>query len=183
MLIFIITLVAVIMVAIVVFASDVYLPKSIRYLRYLVHDINPPQDLYVPIVEDKFSFTERGDTKTYSLKPKYSDLYDLGISLNKKVLSSKYKLQGKLKLEFISNNTVLYEEIVDKFKSSGHYFEDLERYDFDWYQQITLHTFEIPLQGRYKKDIGIRITVLEPDLELKEHKDSIRLFIRVSPTP
>jgi hypothetical protein len=46
-----------------------------------------------------------------------------------------------------------------------------------------LMSFEIPLLGRYKNDISIRISVLEPDQELKIYGNSIMLYIAVSATP
>jgi hypothetical protein len=171
---------AFIIIAVAIFQSDIYLPKNIRYLRYLAHDINPPKDLYEYIMEDRFNFHEKGFARTYSLKPKYSDLYDVGFILEEKFLSSKYKFNGKLKIEFLKQDDLLYQKIIDQ---QGPRIYRYGEWGFDWAKEVVLHTFEIPLQGKYKKNIAIRITVLEPDLELKEYKDSIKLFIGVSSTP
>lgn len=150
-------------------------------MRHLFHLLLQPSDFYAPIVKDKFNFGQEGFSRTYNLKPKYIDLYDVGLTFNQKVLSSKHKFNGQLKLEFISKGAVLYEEIVDAFKAWGSSFKD--GYDMEFYKWIVLHTFEMPLEGKYIKDISVKITVLKPDPELAKHQDSIELYIGVSSIP
>ena len=55
--------------------------------------------------------------------------------------------------------------------------------DMNHFNKISLFTFDIPLQKKYTKDISVKITVLEPDQELKRFGDLISLYIAVSATP
>ncbi len=175
-----------VLISIIVFLSliilgiakgTIVLPKNVRNLFYLWHDINPPKDLYVPIIVDDFRFYEKDFSKTYNLKPKYNDTYVFGISTNEKELDSKYRFNGKIKLEFFSGNEPVFEQIVIKMDVAWYLNNDI-----NWYKKIALSYFEIPLHGKYRKDISVRVTVLEPDLELKDKK-SLKLYMAVSATP
>ena len=55
--------------------------------------------------------------------------------------------------------------------------------DMNYYKEISLFKFDIPLQGKYTNDLSVKLTVLEPDQEIKKFNDSIKLYIRVSSTP
>ena len=156
---------------------DIILPKNIRYLVYLARQINPPKDLYNPIVIDHFKFYEKGFSKTYNLKPKYYDIYVFGISAEKKELTSKYQFSGKIKLELFSDNKLISEQIATKIDTAWYLNNDLQ-----WYKKIVLSSFEIPLSGKHTKDIKLKATVLEPDLALRD-KESVKLYVGVSATP
>jgi hypothetical protein len=136
--------------------------------RHLVHLLIPPKDLYNPIITDNFLFYKKGFSKVYFLEPKYLDFYDCGFSIDDEILPD-YKFNGKLKFEFFWKNKRLFEEIVTQPKTFGR-------------NEVSLIHFEVPLQGKYKKDISVQVTVLEPDIELKDKK-SLKLYIAVSGTP
>jgi hypothetical protein len=147
-------------------------------IRHLYHRIIAPDDLYQPIVTDNFLFHDKGFMKTYILYPKYLDIYDIGILFANKDISSKYEFRGKLLLEFMWRDKVLFKRIVDSIDSAWYVEGDMAKY-----KEVSLMSFEIPLLGRYKNDISIRISVLEPDQELKIYGNSIMLYIAVSATP
>ena len=48
-------------------------------VRSLLNIANHPSDLFDPIVNDKFNLCETGFRKSYRLKPKYLDFYEIGI--------------------------------------------------------------------------------------------------------
>lgn len=147
-------------------------------IRHLYHLIIAPDDLYHPIVTDNFIFYDKGFMKTYILHPKYLDIYDLGIlSLNKDI-SSKYKFRGKLLVEFLWRDKLLFKRVADSIVTAWYVEGDMAKY-----KEVSLMNFEIPLLGRYKDDISVRISVLEPDQVLKKYGDSIMLYIAVSATP
>ena len=147
-------------------------------IRHLYHLIVAPDDLYEPIVRDNFLFYEKGFTKSYTLHPKYLDIYDLGIISVHEELSSKYKFSGKLSVEFLWKDKVLSTEMADSIESATYVEGDMKKY-----KKVSLMSFEIPFSGKYKDDISIRISVIEPDQELKEYGDSVRLFLAVSASP
>ena len=148
------------------------------WMRSITHSIFEPEDLYKPIVTDDFLFYEKGFTRTYTLKPKYLDYYMIGFVSGKQNISREYKVKGKLKAEFFWKDKFLFEKVA----TSQCAFWQSDN-DHAHYKGIDLIDFEVPLNGKYKDDISVRLTVLEPDEGLKEYGDSIRLSIAVSAIP
>ena len=146
--------------------------------RHLLHLASPPEDLYKPIITDDFLFYEKGFTRTYSLQPKYLDFYNIGFLVENCNLSSKYKFSGKVKVDFYWKDKLLCSKQIISQISAAYSNSDLKHFS-----DVLLLSFEIPFQGKYKDDISVRLTVLEPDEGLKEYGDSIKLFIGVSPIP
>ena len=44
-------------------------------------------------------------------------------------------------------------------------------------------SFDVPINKKYKKDLVIKIKVLEPDKELEKFKNSLELVLQVNPSP
>lgn len=147
------------------------LPMGLRQLMYLAM---PPDDLYEPIVKDNFLFYEKGFTKTYSLQPKYLVSYNIGFLIESGNLSSKYKFSGKVKVDFYWKGKLLFSKEITSHISASYADNDLKHFS-----DVRLLRFEIPFQGKYIDDISMRLTVLEPDENLKQYGDSIKLFIKV----
>lgn len=148
------------------------------WVRSITHSIFVPKDLYEPIVTDNFLFYEKGFTKTYTLKPKYLDFYVIGFLVENRNLPSKYKFSGKVRTDFYWKDELLFSKEITSHIAAAYSDNDLK-----YFSDVLLLDFEIPFQGRYKDDISVRLTVLEPDDGLKEYGDSIKLFIGVSPIP
>jgi hypothetical protein len=152
--------------------------SSLNGIRHFYHLLVAPDDLYNPIVTDNFLFYKKGFQKTYTLHPKYFDSYDLSIAFLNKYISSKYKFSGKLLVEFLYKGEVISKKIADQIITAGYVGSDTSEY-----KEIALLTFEIPIIGKYKDNISVRITVLEPDQELEKYRDFIMLQMAVSSTP
>jgi hypothetical protein len=136
------------------------------------------EKLYKPIVSEKFSLFEKNYSKIFKLNYKYKDRYSFGITNADIGFSGSFEFSGVLKLEFFAKGEKLYEEIVDK--------QDVKWYltgSENRFKQITLSYFDIPLQGRYKKDLSVKVTVIEPDPNMKEFGDTVNVVIGVSATP
>jgi hypothetical protein len=157
------------------------LPTS---LIHFLHLIVTPEDLYDPIVYDEFLFYNKGYSKTYSLKTKYNDYYSIGIIFENRDMPSgyatnpKYTFNGKLKIEFFYKDLLVSSEIVSSYVRFLY-----SKNDMNYLEKISLSVFEVPLMGKYKKDISVMVSVLEPDNELKNYADSARLYIGISGTP
>lgn len=149
-----------------------------QFVNHIVHLMAPPEDLYQPIIVDKFLFYEKGFTKTYSLKPKYFDNYDIGFSIGQEGIESKYKFKGKLKVEFFWKDKFLYDDLITSWDSAAYAQNDMSHFN-----QIALCKFGIPIDGIHTKDTSVKITVLEPDKDLERFGDLIELYIAVSPSP
>ncbi len=156
-------------------ASGLCLPVKIRHLYHL---LTAPKDLYTPIVYDHFNFSKKGTSKTYSLIPKYFDLYALSISFPNEKISSKHKFQGKLKIEFLYKKEVVLEKIADQNISA--LYADKE---MSLYKRITLLNFIVPIDNKYKDNLSVRVSVIESDNFLEKYKDSNMLHIAVSSRP
>jgi hypothetical protein len=154
------------------------------WINSTINKVRNPADLYEPIVLDEYEFWSQGYTKTYKLLPKYSDFYAIGIKCQEKYIPSgygtktKYRFGGKLKVDFYHKDELLFSEEISGMKTIGYVKNDMHHLN-----SIELSYFEIPLQGKYKKDISVRLTVIEPDDYLKNYQDAIKLTIGVSTTP
>ncbi len=168
--------VAVLGIFIVIFIKILIFPSV--EIRHIFHLAFPPEDLYEPIVVDDFKFYEAGFTKTYVLRPKYLDGYGIGILSEKQNIPWGYKFNGKIKAEFFWKDAFLFEETITSSYASGQ-ADNKTKY----YKNTYLFDFDVPLKGKHKDDISVKLTVLEPDENLKEYGDTIKLFIGVSAIP
>ena len=156
---------------------DGFIPLPIG-IRHALHLMTQPKDLYEPIITDNFRFYEKSFTRTYSLLPKYLDIYEIGFFTKNKNLPSQYKFNGKLKLEFFVKGKLISETIASSMASAVYAGKVMK-----YFKEVSLSKFDIPLMGKYKNDIMVKLTVLEGDQELQKYGDSIMLYIAVSATP
>ena len=147
-------------------------------VRHFINMSVVPKDFYKPLILDKFLFYERGFTKTYIIKPEHLDIYEMGFLVDKAGIESTYKFNGKIKIEFYWKEKFLFDKIVTSIDSALYEEADMSRY-----KQISLFTFNIPLQNKYKDNISLKLTVLEPDQNLKKYEDLIIPYIAVSSVP
>ncbi|MBU0708028.1 hypothetical protein KKG41_06685 [Patescibacteria group bacterium] len=146
-------------------------------IRHLAHWIAPPKDLFQPILEDKFLFYEKGFTKTYHLKPKYFGGYYIGFFVGGEGITSKYKFKGKLDVEFFWKDKFLFKDGATGWVSAAY-----SKNAMTYFSEVDLYRFDIPLEGKYVKEVRVKITVLEPDEELEQFGDLITLFIKIAPS-
>jgi hypothetical protein len=149
------------------------LPISIRHFVHLLYN---SEDLCQPIVTDSFPFYEKGSTKTYQLKPKYLDFYEIGFSHGEDSKLVNYSFKGKIKADFYWKDKLLFEK-ENILPIRGGYTQEGAKY----FKETSFLEFGIPLQGKYKENISVKLTVMEPDENLKQYGDTVKLFIRVSP--
>lgn len=147
-------------------------------VRHIFHLVFSPKDLLQPVVEDNFKFYEANYSRTYKLKPKYLDFYEIGVSFKEGGISSKYKFTGKLKAEFFYKDKLVFEKLITSMGAAVFLDNRMEKF-----KEFGLLTFEMPLSSKYARDISVKLTVIEPDKELEKYKEAIRLYIGVSPTP
>jgi hypothetical protein len=151
---------------------------------HIFHLMVTPEDLYNPIVYDEFLFYIKGHEKTYSLETKYNDYYSIGIIFTNNDMpsgyatKSKYTFNGKLKIEFFYKDLLVSSEIISSYVRLIY-----SKNDMNYLEKISLSVFEVPLMGKYKKNISVKVSVLEPDNKLKNYADSARLFIGISGNP
>ena len=146
--------------------------------RHLLHLMTQPEDLYEPIMVDAFPFWQSGFSKSYSLSPRYMDFYELGFSVVDGGILSREKFDGKVKVEFFHEGNLVSEHEITSIQRGVYAGEDMTLY-----KKVSLLDFEIPLQGKYKKDISVRLTVLDADQKLEKYGDSLQMYIAVSTSP
>lgn len=178
--------------AFLVFSFFIFFQSKNPTTMHFIHLMTPPDDLYNPVVKDEFKFWEKGYKKEYLLDFEYTDYYSFGFKDSMEKIPSgwncsesesscdkKYEFDGKLKVSFYGSDSDLIEEfIIDEIRGGTLFGEDME-----YYKEISLRGFEVPLKGKYKKNIVMVVEVLEPDEKLKEFEDSLQLFVAVSSSP
>lgn len=147
-------------------------------IKHLYHQIINPDDLYEPIVLDYFPIDKKGFSKKYILKPKYSDYYDIGLLNKNGEISSKYKFNGDLLIEFFWKNEILFKKNITSIKSAIYFDKELKNYE-----KISFIRFEIPLNKKYTDDISIRISVIKEDTKLENLGETLKLYIAVNSSP
>lgn len=154
-----------------------FIPLPI-WIRHIINMTIAPKDLYQPVTVDNFLFYEQGFTKSYSVNPKYLDIYDIGFIVEKNGIESSYKFKGRIKVEFYWKDKFLFDSMITSMDQAIYAQNDMTHY-----KQISLFDFNVPLQGKYKDDIYVKLTVLEPDKDLEKYHDLIKLYIAVSSSP
>lgn len=142
---------------------------KVRYTEIIptIYFIFQPEDYYEPLISDEFVFYQKGYSKTYLLPYKYPGVHAIKLVRGNNDLSKTNGLTGKLKAEFFYKEQLLFEEVstgIDPCLTN---------------RVIYLLEFFMPLNNRYKKDISVRITVLEPYMELEQFG---RLYIEIGIT-
>jgi hypothetical protein len=155
--------------------GNLLIPVGIRHFTHLIF---PPVDLYEPIVNDEYLFWEEGFSKRYLLKPKYLDIYEIGLHSPTNHLPAIYKFQGIIKVQFFSEDKLLFEKEISSQIACDYVADDMTHY-----KNVSLLNFEIPLLGKYKNDISVKLTVLKPDLNLEKYSNSLKMYIAVSSIP
>ena len=146
--------------------------------NHLLHLASPPDDLYIPVATNSIALHSKGATTEFSFNPKYKDTYEVGIFAVGDPIPATYKFSGEIRIEFIQAGETISSQTVTNF-SSGWYAGN----SMDHYKSRAFCSFDVPLQGRSKDKITVRIHVLKPDQEFEKFKDKVRAWVRVSPIP
>lgn len=88
--------------------------------RHLVHLVVQPKDLYEPVLIDEFPFNKEGFSKEYIIKPKYIDIYEIGFFDESCSIPSAYRFDGKMRLQIIQNEKIIYENDIMTMKSASY---------------------------------------------------------------
>lgn len=132
-----------------------YIKVRYTYIIPFVHFVFQPDDYLDPLIVDQFMFKEKGYSKTYFLPYKYPQIYAIKMSRGKNDLLIINGLTGKLKAEFFYQDRLLFEK-------------ESTCLDGSMSDTITeLIEFVMPLDNKYKSDLSVTITVLEPFKELE----------------
>lgn len=142
-----------------------YIKVRYTYIIPFMHFVFQPDDYLSPLIVDEFMFKEKGYSKTYSLPYKYPQIYAIKLSRGENDLLRINGLTGKLKAEFFYKGKLLFEKLSPCMDESMS-------------DTITeLIEFVMPLDNKYKSDISVKITVLEPFKELEAFDKP--LFIQI----
>lgn len=141
-------------------------------LRHLVNVIFHSRNLCEPIIVDKFKFEQKGFSKTYDVRPKYLDYYEVSIFSPNGKIPIQYTFKGRIEIIVYYKNQKIYTEIASSGIASYNMKNSLEKIE-----QIAFARF--PLS--HKKDIRIKVTVLEPIQNLNM-QDSLYISLSVTGT-
>ncbi len=156
--------------------------KSTGFWRF-IHLVTLPQDLFEPIVLERFRFDEDGYSKKYELHPKYRGFYTIQIcnfdgfkSSDFDSGNSRYGLKGKFKIELFKGEEKVVEKIVTNWTTAS-----LKNNNLKMFETLSIYEFPIPIKGFNIKDMILRFSVIEPSPILKNHGNDIKLQVKVSP--
>lgn len=138
------------------------------------------KDYNSQIIED-FRLDIKGYSKTFDLNLKYFDTYSLGVTNGNIGFPEKYKFNGKLRLQFYYKNRVVRDEEVTKWHVAWDMTGNNGKRGY--HKEITLAYFKFPLDHKYKDNVTLRVTVIEPDVQISEFGKELKIVIGVSATP
>ncbi len=128
-----------------------YTKVRYTYIIPLVHFVFQPDDYNDPLIVDDFLFHKKGYSKIYSLPYKYPQIHAVKIISEEMGLSKFNGSAGKLKAQFFYEDRLLFEKVVTSLNENKYLVE-----------------FAMPLNNKYKKDIELKLTIIEPFKELVE---------------
>ena len=92
-------------------------------------------------------------------------------------IPSTYRFDGKVRLQIIQNEKIIYKKEIVAMESAS-YLKD----DMNFYKKVILTTFEIPPK-KIKKDMILKITILKKDDKMDPFIEKIKLYVAVSSIP
>ncbi len=146
-------------------------------IRHYLHLMLPKADLYQPIIQEDFPFSEKNSSKLYQLKARQYDFYQVSIYSNNESIPIGYRFKGKVLIELYDGKNIIETTAVDN--AVAYFGSDKNR---DRYKEISLYEFPIPYKGKYK-NLFLKVTVLEPDPKLLDFDSSYQLRVAVSGRP
>lgn len=131
-------------------------------------------DIYDPVSDEfQINLWEKGATVTFSFTPPFTNEYVLGLIFKEKTPHFFFKPQGIYYIRYYREKKLVREHLYMNHKpDSG----DLHGKA----PLIVLDVFVLP-QEWGEASHTVELTVLEPDLRLKEYKDSMRIIVSGSP--
>lgn len=144
-------------------------------LRHFVNLVKPPDDLYNPILIENFNFKVKNYTKTYRLKPKYADIYELGLVNEKEKIPTSFKFNGIMEMRLYHKNKQILNKIIDKTISHTY-----SKKDSNCLEKVVFTTFPMSVKGRDKNSIFLKVTVIQPDDSISQFA---KLYVAVSDLP
>lgn len=152
---------------------------------HLIHLVTMSEDLFSPIIIDKFDFNKKDNSKEYTLNPKYRDFYAVSIFSQNGISKAdfgtndnRYEIEGKFKIELFNNDQKMSEKIVTRW-TSGLYKNN----NMKIFKSITIFTFPVPVNGFSINNMKLKISVVEPSNILKKYINDIELQVTVSGVP
>lgn len=147
------------------------------WLKHFLNSLLAPSDIYSPIVEDSFRFTERGFSKSYTLRTRYADFHEVGLVDPTESIPVSYKFAGILEFTLSCQGRTVRTETVTSMGTAWSATNDPDRY-----KRIALFEFPIPLERHCPAPV-LTVTVIEPDDGLRALKTPPQLYVAVSATP
>ncbi len=147
-------------------------------VHHLYHLLNPPTDLYEPIVRDDNFFGVAGEERSYRLEPRYVDFYELGLRSRGAAIPKTFRFQGRVRFElFVADERVDSQELTRTV--SAYHAKD----GSEGYARIALASFALPASRCDDEPTTMRLTVVEPLALDDAIVGSLELYVAVAATP
>ena len=148
-------------------------------MNHFVNLMFKPLDLFSPIVEVDCFLWKEGYSAIYPLKPKYRDLYMVGLKCDEVNIPVTLKFDRELLIEFLKDGQVVKSQIITSFESGAL----AAGKSTELCKERSLMEFEMPLDGKYWDDLFLRVTVLRPAESLKKYEKGMKFYVAVSFIP
>lgn len=149
---------------------------SLSEMGSLIRTIFPPKDIYDYLINESLDITEKGLTKKFEFKNKYSGHHSIGILLDKfsddlyfKPLSQRYILKLKMEVNFYSQSTLILSRVIE-----NKYYPFIGKRGNGW----GFITYKSPLDLPLDKVIVCEVKILEPDDKLSTTLGPVRFYIK-----
>jgi len=144
-------------------------------VRYFMHAIYPPKDLYDFLINESLDISEKGLTKRFEFQHKYPGRHNIGILLANfsddlyfKPLPQRYILKLKMEVSFYSQGTLIMSRMVE-----NQYDPFLGRRG----NGLSFITYKAPQDLPMDKLIVCEVKILEPDGQLYTTYGPTRFYI------
>jgi|GEM_PF-4170638 len=160
-----------------------FIPNDFFMVRHAVYDTVLTKELYIPLIEEQLNLNDNNLSKIYSIKPRYKGFYEIILFYDGINDEEYYKqLKENPKNRLINQNDFKNKFLIEYF-SDGELikseFSFGEKYEIHpnnkWNTIFTLSDFTFPLLFKYTKDIKIKITLLENNLNFPS---DLKILIR-----
>ncbi|MBC8377799.1 MAG: hypothetical protein H8E62_01360 [Planctomycetes bacterium] len=149
-------------------------PIGLRHSCYVAKN----EDMYTPVILEPFDFMTKGISASYLPNLEYWNEYSVGIRLSGGDFPEDFCYNGKIQVEFYYD-----EKLIDTYISEDVVYHKYYRSEGDKLklvnQKVGLITFDVSAFRKYRDKLKIKVSVIEPDKELKAYGDNLCLYIGI----
>ena len=147
-------------------------------VRHFYHLLVPPADLYEPIVIDAFFFGEAGAKRSYVLKPRYGDYYEIGLRAEGRTIPKDLRFQGQVRVDLFKGDELAESLDLTEMRTRYH-----AKNGEQGYARVAFASFALPLSPCSDATTRMQVTVVDPVVIDATLANSLQFYVGVAATP